>query len=86
MDKPTSRSAAETRPKADPVLWFEEVGRADVARVGGKNASLGEMVQALAPKGIRVPPGFATSSDASPRRARSAGSSAVGNGVTSSGS
>ena len=64
MDKPTSRSTAETRPAAGPVLWFEEVGRADVARVGGKNASLGEMVQALAPKGIRVPPGFATSSDA----------------------
>jgi pyruvate,water dikinase len=64
MEKPTSRSVAATRPEAGPVLWFEDVGRADVARVGGKNASLGEMVQALAPKGIRVPPGFATSSDA----------------------
>ena len=43
---------------------FEEIGRDDVGRVGGKNASLGEMVQALAPKGIRVPPGFATTADA----------------------
>jgi len=46
------------------VLWFEEVGRGDVARVGGKNASLGEMVRTLTPKGIKVPPGFATTADA----------------------
>ena len=33
---------------AEPsILWFEEVGAADVPRVGGKNASLGEMVRAL---------------------------------------
>ncbi|RMF22326.1 MAG: phosphoenolpyruvate synthase [Cyanobacteria bacterium J083] len=42
------------------VLWFEEVGMADVALVGGKNASLGEMIQQLTPKGINVPGGFAT--------------------------
>lgn len=36
----------------------------DVPRVGGKNASLGEMVQQLAPRGIRVPEGFATTADA----------------------
>ncbi|MEQ1519777.1 MAG: phosphoenolpyruvate synthase [Aestuariivirga sp.] len=46
------------------VVWFEDVGRADVALVGGKSASLGEMTQTLGPKGIRVPPGFATTSDA----------------------
>jgi pyruvate,water dikinase len=46
------------------VIWFEEVGRADVARVGGKNASLGEMVGKLAAKGVKVPPGFATTADA----------------------
>ena len=46
------------------VVWFEDVGRADVALVGGKSASLGEMIQTLGPKGIRVPPGFATTSDA----------------------
>ena len=44
------------------VVWFEDVGRADVALVGGKTASLGEMIRALEPKGIRVPPGFATTS------------------------
>lgn len=46
------------------IAWFETLGRGDVARVGGKNASLGEMVQALGTKGIRVPPGFATTADA----------------------
>jgi pyruvate, water dikinase len=48
----------------DDVIWFENLARGDVARVGGKNASLGEMVQSLAAEGIRVPPGFATSADA----------------------
>ena len=47
-----------------PVVWFEEVRRADVGRVGGKNSSLGEMVQTLQPKGIRIPPGFATTAEA----------------------
>jgi pyruvate,water dikinase len=46
------------------VIWFEELGRADVARVGGKNASLGEMVRNLGSKGVSVPPGFATTADA----------------------
>jgi pyruvate,water dikinase len=49
---------------ASEVLWFEEVGRDDVARVGGKNASLGEMIQNLKPRGVRVPDGFATTADA----------------------
>jgi pyruvate,water dikinase len=42
------------------VLWFEQVGITDVSIVGGKNASLGEMIQQLAPKGVNVPTGFAT--------------------------
>jgi len=42
------------------VLWFEDVGMNDVSLVGGKNASLGEMIQQLTPKGINVPGGFAT--------------------------
>jgi pyruvate,water dikinase len=42
------------------VLWFEEVGIADIPLVGGKNASLGEMIQQLTPKGVAVPTGFAT--------------------------
>jgi pyruvate,water dikinase len=46
------------------VAWFAELGRDDVARVGGKNASLGEMVRNLEARGVRVPPGFATTADA----------------------
>ena len=46
------------------ILWFEEVGVADVPRVGGKNASLGEMVRALSGAGVQVPPGFATTAAA----------------------
>ena len=47
-----------------PVIWFEDLGRHDVPRVGGKNASLGEMVGNLAAKGVKVPPGFATTAEA----------------------
>jgi pyruvate,water dikinase len=42
------------------ILWFEEVGIADIPFVGGKNASLGEMIRQLQPKGVNVPNGFAT--------------------------
>ena len=42
------------------VTWFSEAESADVARVGGKNASLGEMTQKLRPEGIAVPDGYAT--------------------------
>ncbi|MGO4762256.1 phosphoenolpyruvate synthase [Cupriavidus sp. 2KB_3] len=41
------------------VVWFEELRRTDVPRVGGKNASLGEMMANLAPRGVIVPSGFA---------------------------
>lgn len=46
------------------VRWLTELGIADVPRVGGKNASLGEMVCRLATAGIDVPEGFATTADA----------------------
>jgi len=46
------------------VLWFDEVGIADIPLVGGKNASLGEMIQQLTPKGVSVPKGFATTAHA----------------------
>jgi pyruvate,water dikinase len=49
---------------ASPVVWLEGLGLGDVARVGGKNASLGEMVRNLDAKGVCVPPGFATTADA----------------------
>ena len=40
------------------ILHFEEVGIKDVGLVGGKNASLGEMIKELSPKGVRIPSGF----------------------------
>lgn len=46
------------------ILWFDEIGIDDIAAVGGKNASLGEMVSQLADLGVRVPGGFATTADA----------------------
>lgn len=46
------------------VIGFEHVGRNDVGLVGGKNASLGEMVQNLSRAGIKVPAGFATTAAA----------------------
>ena len=46
------------------VIWFENLRMDDVERVGGKNASLGEMISQLAGKGVRVPGGFATTADA----------------------
>ncbi len=48
----------------DRVVWFDTVGMNDVARVGGKNASLGEMIGSLAASGVKVPGGFATTADA----------------------
>ncbi|MDR6987498.1 pyruvate,water dikinase [Paenarthrobacter nitroguajacolicus] len=46
------------------VLWFSELGLSDLDQVGGKNASLGEMVRNLATAGVKVPGGFATTADA----------------------
>ncbi len=42
------------------VLWYQELGMHDVGRVGGKNASLGEMISNLSNAGVQVPGGFAT--------------------------
>jgi pyruvate, water dikinase len=46
------------------VRWFEDLNNRDVPLVGGKNASLGEMIGTLKPFGIRIPEGFATTSEA----------------------
>ena len=46
------------------ILWFDEIRMSDLAQVGGKNASLGEMVSQLSDAGVRVPGGFATTADA----------------------
>ncbi|XHR82994.1 MAG: phosphoenolpyruvate synthase [Gloeotrichia echinulata GP01] len=53
MDCQVSKEEALVLP-----LW--EVGIVDIPLVGGKNASLGEMIQQLRPKGVKVPTGFAT--------------------------
>ena len=50
--------------KTNHILFFNEIGIADIAKVGGKNASLGEMYNQLIPKGIAVPNGFAITADA----------------------
>lgn len=46
------------------ILWFKEIRKSDVGLVGGKNASLGEMFSQLTKKGIKIPDGFALTSDA----------------------
>lgn len=46
------------------VLWYSELGMHDVEIVGGKNASLGEMIRNLAASGVRVPNGYATTAEA----------------------
>ena len=46
------------------IRWFEDIGIKDIPLVGGKNASLGEMVRELAPRGIKVPNGFAITAEA----------------------
>ncbi|MFW6253581.1 MAG: phosphoenolpyruvate synthase [Chitinivibrionales bacterium] len=54
--------AVETQTKY--VRWLEDLTNEDVAEVGGKNASLGEMIRNLKHEGVRVPDGFATTANA----------------------
>ena len=49
---------------SDLVLWLDELRLSDLAKVGGKNASLGEMIGNLAKLGVSVPGGFATTAHA----------------------
>lgn len=44
-----------SRDENDLILWFEEVGKEDVSKVGGKNANLGELITKAK---VPVPPGF----------------------------
>ena len=46
------------------IVWLDDVGMSDVEKVGGKNASLGEMISGLSSQGVRVPGGFATTAEA----------------------
>jgi pyruvate, water dikinase len=57
----------------DYILSLDSIGMDDVARVGGKNASLGEMIQHLAASGVNVPGGFATTAEAFRRFLNDAG-------------
>ena len=60
--RPSTTSGPETLPAY--VVPFSKLSLDDISRVGGKNASLGEMIKVLAPRGIRIPDGFALTADA----------------------
>src|SRR5512142_2012204 len=51
-------------PLSDLVLWLDALRMTDLGKVGGKNASLGEMIGNLAKLGVSVPGGFATTAQA----------------------
>jgi len=55
---------ANLEPDLRNVIWYNQLGMNDVDKVGGKNASLGEMITNLSDLGVSVPNGFATSSKA----------------------
>ncbi|WP_299018459.1 phosphoenolpyruvate synthase [uncultured Photobacterium sp.] len=57
----TQPDNSTTHQDTDIIYWFDDLTIKDVAIVGGKNASLGEMISQLTPVGIQVPIGFATS-------------------------
>ncbi|MBD1843269.1 phosphoenolpyruvate synthase [Cyanobacteria bacterium FACHB-63] len=61
--EPTTQDREDSKATA-LILRFDEVGIKDIPLVGGKNASLGEMIQQLASKGVKVPNGFATTAAA----------------------
>ncbi len=60
--RPSTTSGTETLPEY--VVPFSKLSLDDISRAGGKNASLGEMIKVLAPRGIRIPDGFALTADA----------------------
>ena len=71
-----SKSESVERGGAEPrrfVLPLREVGLGDVGRVGGKNASLGELIAELGPLGVAVPDGFAVTAEAYRHFLREAG-------------
>ena len=60
MTQATSSPKVAAEVTADLIRWFNDIGMNDLPQVGGKNASLGEMIRQLAAKGVQVPSGFAT--------------------------
>jgi pyruvate,water dikinase len=63
-EKPQSTMVPVAGRSEEYVLPFSAITLDDLARVGGKNASLGEMIKVLTPRGIRVPDGFAVTAEA----------------------
>ena len=64
---PTPQATCPTptgTPSGQFIKWFRDLSIGDIPVVGGKNASLGEMFRELAPQGVRVPDGFAITSEA----------------------
>jgi pyruvate, water dikinase len=61
-----ARTITETAGMAEQkrVIWFDRLRMSDIEQVGGKNASLGEMIAQLGGEGVRVPGGFATTASA----------------------
>jgi pyruvate, water dikinase len=59
-----SSATDSDQPSESNVRWFADLGLGDLEQVGGKNASLGEMVSHLSDLGVRVPDGFATTAEA----------------------
>lgn len=66
-------SAKNINKNEELILWFDEIDKNDISQVGGKNASLGEMIQHLEKKNIRIPKGFAVTAEAYRRMIHSAG-------------
>jgi pyruvate,water dikinase len=64
MSEPSNQSDNRGQTVNEQVIWFENLKMHDVDQVGGKNASLGEMISGLADAGVSVPGGFATTAHA----------------------
>lgn len=64
MSEPSNQSEDRGQAVNEQVIWFENLKMHDVDQVGGKNASLGEMIGGLADAGVSVPGGFATTAHA----------------------
>jgi pyruvate,water dikinase len=64
MELSAEQTAERAQNTVKPIVWFSDEGSSNVARLGGKNASLGEMTTKMRQRGIPVPPGFAVTADA----------------------
>jgi len=63
LEELSDRVGENSAPASRWVRWFDSLGMDDVSLVGGKNASLGEMIGALSRLGVRVPDGFAVTAE-----------------------